>query len=373
MKEPNYKITPLQIGTLTALAGHALFVGLGTIIIYSSSNQDSWLVAIMGLLLSIIPIMLILYVANYKPDKNIFEKNKLLFGTLLGNILNLIMALYFFFLVTLILWSTNNFVLTQYLSQTPQLFISLLLIVPAVYAVVKGIETIARTSEVLLFVAGVIIIIIGLSLFNHTLFYRLKPYLTDGIIPVIKNSFLFISYCFTPLIALLVIPKNNVINNKKYNYYFIGGILFNMGLMFFVFTMIVSTVGEHLTQIYRYPEYYVLRKVNIAEVINNIENFLSLHWFMAMFTMCVLSLYFVTKYVESILKSIKPQNVNKITIGIALISMVMSGYLFNPAQKSLVFMKNRFPYIVSLVLFSILFITCILIMIKKRKVFKAKS
>ena len=132
MIKSNNKISGFQIMILSFLISCSLFVGLGTTIIFEIAKQDAWLVIVASIFLSLIPIFIIIYIINYEPDKNIFEKNIILFGKKLGHLINLIFVIYVTLLGLIITCGITFYVVTQYLTRTPHLFLASLIIIPAI-------------------------------------------------------------------------------------------------------------------------------------------------------------------------------------------------------------------------------------------------
>lgn len=376
MIKSNNKISGFQIGVLSFFISCALFIGLGTTIIFEIAKQDAWVVTIASFLLSLIPIFIIIYIINYKPDKNIFEKNITLFGKTLGHFINLILVIYVALLGIIITCSITFYVVTQYLTRTPHFFLASLIIIPAIYAVIKGIETISRTSEILFFISAFLIFIILTSLLPLSNFIRLKPFFTSGFQGIGKGCLYFLSYLLTPMVTLLVIPKNKVESNQHYPKFLIGGIFWGIFVMFTVFTVSVGIIGIELSSLFRFPEYYTHKKISIGGAIDNIENFTSSHWFFNQFMLATLCIYFISEYIKSIFKIKKRALKNILTILIGGLLIILSKYIFKDCTTSLQFMKNIFPFYFSLILFVILLLIALTIFIKsklKRKMHKIAS
>jgi spore germination protein KB len=215
MIQKNKKISSLQILIIGSMIGNALFVGMGNIITVLTVKNNTWFVGLCSLVLGIIPILLLNLYISYKPELNVIEKNKALFGKFFGTIINIILVIAVFIMFLINIWSFFNFAGTKYLTETPVLFIGFLFIIPLIYACTKGIETIARTIFILFFLSLIIHIIITSALFKFVNIENLKPILQikpERIILAIKN---FITYAFTPFITLTMIPKNDIVDRKK--------------------------------------------------------------------------------------------------------------------------------------------------------------
>lgn len=366
MEKNNNIITAAQFGIIGYFLGNALFIGMGKICIINFAKQDAWLATILAIIIGLLPIAILIYIMNYKPEKHILEKNKILFGKIFGGLVNFIIFAYMFIINIILLWATSNYAIIIYLTNTPRLIIILLFTFLGIYTVIKGIETICRTGQILFFVAMLMITTITLSLLQYSDFYNVKPILKDGVMPMIQGSILYLSYAFTPLISLLIIPKKAIKNQKKFNRYLIGGFLFSIITMVLVLYIITSVLTVDLVDLYRHPAYYVQKKITITEYFNNVENFLSLHWFLNLFFGGIMSLYFLSKYAQHIFKfkDSKHMNISIITLG--LMTAIASNYVFKNGTNSFNFMRYQFPIWVAGILFGILLLTCIFIFIRKK-------
>lgn len=366
MEKNNNIISAAQIGIIGYFLGNAFFIGMGNISVVSLVKQDAWLATLLAVIIALLPISILIYIMNYKPDKNILEKNKALFGKIFGGLINLILFIYIFFISILIIWSTSNYAIIIYLTDTPRIVVILLIISLGIYAVIKGIETICRTGQILLFITVITIITVATNLWQYSDFYNVKPILKDGIMPMIEGSILYLSYAFTPLISLLIIPKKTIKDQKKLNKYLIGGFLFSIITMVLVFYVITSVLTINLVDLYRHPAYYVQKKISITPYFNNVENFFSLHWFLNLFFGVIMSLYFLKEYIQYLFKFKNPKHLKVSIIILALIVAVISNNLFKNGTDAFNFIRYQFPYWIAGVLFGILLLISIFIFIRKK-------
>ncbi len=367
MIKKNNKIDTLQILILGSMIGNALFVGMGNIITVLTVKNNTWFVGICSLIIGIIPVILLNIYMSHQPNLNIFEKNRDLFGKFIGEIINIAVICLVIIMLIINIWSFFNFAGTKYLTETPILFIGFLFTLPLIYACTKGIETISRTIFILFFIILLIHIIITSSLLKFVDIENLKPILkikSGDIITGIRN---FIFYAFSPFITLTIIPKNNIINKEKLGKFSILGYVLAAFFMFIVFTMTMLVVGYNITSMYRYPEYYVIKKISIGQAFDNVENFLSIHWMLNIFSCAVMCLYFVKEYF------IQRFKVKKIKIEYIIIILIVMAALFisiniirNSTQEN-EFMRYMFPYVVGFPLIIFLFISSIAVLIKKIK------
>ncbi len=371
MEKKNNVISSFQLFVLCFQLIPALFVSVGLSVIFSLSKQDTWIVSIISAIIGVIPLLLLIYIINYEPKKNIFEKNQILFGTIIGNIINFMLFVYVFLMVIIVNISVVNFSITQYLINTPPVVISTVIVLVATYAVICGIETICRTVEAITFIAIPIIIFIAINLSFQFDFDFLRPILTEGIPPTLKHTFLFISYSHTPLFLLLIIKKDDIVDKERYKKFIMWGYFFGMFLSFLVVFLTLGVTYPKIAELYRYPGFYVLRKIGIGNAINNVENILSMHWLYNSFIFLMFGLYFVSVYVEKIFKIKKKKKLNIAIIILAISSIIISRNAFGNPAIMIVFFRDVLPYFVFGVLLGLILLISIFIFIKKQKKNKA--
>ncbi|MDD2490363.1 MAG: endospore germination permease [Bacilli bacterium] len=363
----NKKINAFQFAILGLMLGNALIIGFGGTIIISLAKQDAWLIPLIAPTFALIPIVLLIYIINYEPDKNIFAKIQSLFGKYIGSLINIILTGFIAFVLIFSLWSAVFFSVAQYLSKVPYLFLATCFILTAIYGVTKGIETIARTNEIFFFINIILIGIIVIFLYPYIKLEHIQPILPRGIMPIIGHSVISLSYIFPPILTLSIIPKNNIIDQKKYHWYLILGVLISIVFLFILFFYVISIVTINLAELFRYPGYHLLYKIDIAGIFTGLENFLSLHWLFSTFSALLMCSYFVCKYTHQTFKIKQRKYIIITNIIIGLLAVIVSDFLFPNSIAGIEFMQYIFPYYIFPIPLIIFIIMAILIFLKKRK------
>lgn len=367
MIKRNNKISAFQVFAIAAMIGNSLFVGMGNTITVLSARENTWIVSLISLVIGIIPILFFNKFMNYEPSLNIFEKNIVLFGKFIGSILNLFITLLMALVLIIIIWAVSNFASIKYLTETPILFLTFLFIIPVIYGTIKGIECISRVIEILFFISAFLHVIITTALFQFVDLENLKPILSHGIKPIITSVYNFIVFAYTPFFSLLCIPKDNMVKKEKVNKFVIFGYIIASLLMTLVFFMTMSIVGVDVITMYKYPEYYVIKKLSISPAFDNVENFLSLHWIFNLISGAFLTSYFIKSYFLTTFNKIKvskPVVINSITIIFNLIITYLVTVLFESTTIQALFMRYKFPYFVGLPVLIMPVICTVFIVIK---------
>lgn len=359
MKKNN--INSLQIGALVVSIITAVIMGLGILNASVIARVDAYIATIISTILGFIPIILMLYIANFKPNLNIKEKINNLFGKKIGFIINLIITIIIAIIAITTLFSVVNFIVSQFLSNTPIIYIAAFFGILTIYALTKGIETISRSSLILITISMVLFIFFTLCLTNEFEIDNLKPFLEFGIERPLIGGFTTMLMVSIPIFTILMIPKNNIIDKKNYNKAIIISYIIGAVTIIIISTLTIGILGQYLSDIYQYPEYIVLKKIKLFDFIDRIENIVCIHWIISTFiTICMCS-YYITNTIK---KNDKPK---KLAILIVSLIVILSIYVFKNNTAFNMYIVHIYPYILSVLLLLIIIIS-IAIKFKKNKI-----
>ncbi len=354
------KINSLQLSSFIVSSIIASLTGIGIYIATEVAVIDAWISVIISSIMGIIPLIMIIFLFSFEPNKTIIEKINFIFGNFWGFIINFLITVIVFIIAATDLFNIANFLITQFLSETPLLFICLLFCGVSFYAISKGFETISRVN---LFFVGILIVIfiifIG-SLIPQIQIENYMPILVNGIKKPIIGGFLVMLANIVPIFLILIFPKNGVVDKKKLNLYLT--IFYIIAIICAIASMmiIVGILGEYLIKSYQYPEYAVLKKISLFGFIDRIENLLSLQWILSCFSLLTLCIYFISSGIKKVKNS---KLVPIIVIGI-IITMVL--VIFKSNTYFNFYILNIYPYIL-LGLFSLFVIVVIGALVKKKK------
>lgn len=351
------KFTSFQFASLICFPILSLFSGIGTHNIIKIAKTDAYMSPLIASILGIFILMLFIYIFNYLPNKNILEKNKVLFGKILGTIINYITCFLFIMIAVVIMYNITNFAVSQFLSETPLLVVMILFGSILVFNVSYGIENISRVGIIFLGIIILLTIISTLGIIPSINLSNIKPVLEYGIDkPIIGSLFLLVAD-ITPIFSLLIIKKDMLIDKKnttKYlSIFYILAILFIFMAIFFT----LSSLGIYLSLEYQYPEYTVLKKISIFNFIDRIENFIYIKWILSSIIFLSIIIYYISNNINKNSKKLVPTIVISIIIAISL-------YIFKNNTIFYNFTSTIFPYI-CLILLLIFIIISINIFIRK--------
>lgn len=240
----------------------------------------------------------------------------------------------------LIISITANSVLnnTYLLFQTPPILIMISFILLGIYGANKGITNIARTSFIIGWISLVMIILATLGLISVIRLNNLLPFLKEDFMSIINGICIFTSTSLLP--NLMLINYKGDLEFKDISKGYIIGCLSTILFMF----LIISIFGYDLSKLVRFPEYLILKKINIGGF-TNIEN--------------VLVMELIATLLISGMTAIKvlKDNTNKYLYYIILIILMIGMYIFifNTNYVNVLYLKKYSHYMfMFLVLLSLL-------------------
>lgn len=352
-------INSLQISALVLSIITSFIIGISILNAFRIAKIDGYIAIIISAILGIIPIILMLYISNFKPNLNIKEKIDYLFGKKIGFILNLIICIIIFIISLTSLFSIVNFIISQFLSNTPVIYIALFLGLLTFYALTKGIETISRTSLILIIIALIFFIFLATCLINEFDTSNLKPILEHGLNKPLLGGFSTMLMFTIPIFTILMIPKNNITDKKNYNKYIIISYLIGATIIIIMSTMTMGVLGQYLSSLYQYPEYIVLKKITLFDFIDRIENIICVQWIFSVFIVLTMCCYYITNTIK---KNDTPKKLGGI---ITLLMVILSIYVFKNNTTFNNYIVYVYPYILSILLIIIMVISTTIFIRKK--------
>lgn len=355
------KISYLEVASITIILTVTPLFGIITPILKESTGVNSWLPAIISYIIGIIPLLMTIYISNYRKDLNLSEKINNLFGKKVGTCLNFILSILLITLGITILYNINNFILSQFLFKTPLLISCTLFMALIIYCANKGINVISKVSLLLLLINLSLYAVNIVALIKQVDFTNFLPVLKENTNNILPTALKIACINYLPLLLLLIIPKEETTVPKKYTKavvisYIIGAFL-SLGLIIITF----GVLGINLMQAFEFPEYIVLRRIKIFTALERVENIISLQWIIGSFVYLTIIVYTMARCLP--FDSPKTNNWKSLVIGIILTILTINIFKNNTIFDE--YIKNILPYIITSLLL-IYVILIIKIMVAKR-------
>lgn len=184
-------------------------IGTAILIIPSSitgaAKQDAWVAASIGVVLSLLVIKLFLTLANQTPSLNFIEANEKILGRFFGKITAICFLILTFFSTGELLYFIGIFMKTEVMPETPTLAFALLFSIIIMYAAYLGIETFARSAEILFPLFIFIFIFFVVCITPQITFENIQPLLEATKTSMFYSIARFMSIFSFPLLVLLML------------------------------------------------------------------------------------------------------------------------------------------------------------------------
>lgn len=321
----NIKITNNQLFSLTANGAVGGSVLVISAVIASVARQDAWIVALLTPVFGIPVIWIYWFLGNQYSGMTFIGIIKKIFGKWIG--LSVAAAFVFFCFTTAsrVVWYVSNFVRTQAMPETPIYVIDLLFLTAIVIAVLYGIETIARASELFIYFASLLFFSAMALVLPNARIENLQPVFEKGIIPVLKGSVFLSCFITFPSITLMMIYPVNINNISEAKKPLLKGYLWASFMVFVTILMSILVLGSAITAKYQYPTYLLVKEINVGTIFTRLEFLIIASWIV---TELVIGILFFYAGVAGLSELLKLKDHKVIVMPLGLIILVMSEVAF---------------------------------------------
>ena len=182
------KISNHQLYSLTACAtcGSSLLVVASPVT--ELCGRDGWIASIVSSLFGVVFILLYYALGQLFPNKNLIQIIRTVFGKWLGGIISIYFIIFCIHSGIQITAYIGQFITTEYLITSPVYSINLLILIIMAGALLYGLETTVRSSEILLKVVIFIMAFLFLANISNIKVHYIQPVLENGFYPIFKGS-----------------------------------------------------------------------------------------------------------------------------------------------------------------------------------------
>ena len=331
---------------MTYFLSKASFFGIGYSRLFNISSNDTWISIILGTLIGIIIVYIISKFMDLKKGTSLKD---FLNKSIILKCLIIILCSYIFLEEIMVL---TNFMTSFFLLKTPNICISIPILVVIIYILNKGLRPTLKTNEILFYISIFITIITFLTLLIYPNYDYLRPVFITSYSNILKSSLLYTTYSTIPLLLLTNLENDGKSIIKMY--------LVSSLRILLLSIFILSIFGPALTKVYRFPEYIVLKRIKILSFIEKIESLLSIIYIFDNYILMLLSSYTINSLLGS-------NKIAKVSFYGILIGLMLFGTIFL-ADNYYISLKNYYlsPFIYSLG-YLILFLLIIKAIKKKPK------
>ncbi|WP_152393273.1 GerAB/ArcD/ProY family transporter [Paenibacillus guangzhouensis] len=256
------------------------------------AKQNAWISSIIGVIGGLCFIPLYIVVGNFFPHMNLMQLNEELLGKWVGKAVSLVF-LFFFFMAgpASVLYFVGNFMTTQVMPDTPDTSINILFTIVVIIGVYLGLETIARSAEVLIPWFALLFIVMVIFISPQIKWDAVKPILGNGIHPLLLPALSLISVCALPSVILLMIFPSCIRNPIQARKAFYTGYLLGGCVITIIVVLCIFVLGPGVTSRNMYPSYTLVKQINVGDFLERIEAVMAIMWFISLYFRLALYCY----------------------------------------------------------------------------------
>lgn len=281
MERGKISVWQAAIVTLTHPLGTGIFVLPAFAINWA--REDAWLVEFVVTIPALIIVFAVDKLGRMFPGQTIVQYSETILGKYFGKFVGFLMASYFFYIGTVIIFEMASFMASVIMPETPiVIFIAFTGLVIA-YTVYNGVEVIARLNVWFFSVVVVSLLLITLLAMKDMNPNFFRPILANGIKPVLLASPAPYAWRGTIVIMAMLIPYVKQPEKLRMPYVYAALIL---GLLFELNTVSnLAVFGPFEGGRISLPVVDMVKMINVANFVQHIEALLVLVWVGGVFTM----------------------------------------------------------------------------------------
>jgi spore germination protein KB len=290
MNGPLEKISPRQFKLLI------LFFSVGSSILLvppsliQSSQHDGWISGLIGVAFGIGVILLYLRLIKAYPGESLFSIFNKIYGRVAGKAVSSLYLVFIFLLTCEVVSNMGDFMTTQIMIETPKEYIHLLFMLPIIYGVIKGLEVIGRSAEVIYPTFLILLALLIVFIIPEGQFRNLEPVLGEGLKPVLNGSFSILTVPYLELFILMMISPHVSEKKEVGKSFIIGGLIGGMILVITTF-LILIVLGYSFSSLVPFPTYVLAKKINIADFLQRVEIIAAAVWIISLFFKVIICFY----------------------------------------------------------------------------------
>lgn len=278
----------------------SLFLGMGSFLMYDKSGNDTYIVATIGGIISLGLFYIFNYIFTKNNKENIYKLNESLFGKKIGIILNLLLFTSFFIISCFILYNISNFLNIEYLPEGSDKLLKALILVSLIYISSKSLPEIIRANQIFAFTSIILIIIDILGLYSKFDISNMEPILDSTRRNLLESTILYIVLSIVPFTMLLITSKNRIKDSNKCSSTIFKMVVFTNIFQIIIILVTILILGKEYISTFRFPEYTALKQFSLFNMLERVENILSLQFYFNSFSILSLLFDFMIKFLPNL-------------------------------------------------------------------------
>lgn len=259
-------------------------------VITSYAKQDSWICAFIGVPLGMALMAMILKLCSMHPEKNLVQMARSILGFWPGTFFSCLYLFFFIIGASTHTREVGDFMTTQIFPYTPIRIIILMFVIVIAWGVSHGLETMGRSSELLMPVVIVFIVVLAVCLLPQIDIRNLKPVSDTGVVSISQGILVSIIYPIGEVVPIMMILPYVAKQAHRTRDVIIAAGLGSLVLATLV-TISLLVLGAFLTQHNIYASFVLSQKISIGSFFERIEAIMASSWLISTYFKAMIYLY----------------------------------------------------------------------------------
>ncbi|MGO4734623.1 GerAB/ArcD/ProY family transporter [Paenibacillus sp. 2KB_22] len=279
-----------QLTTLTFLIVVGDMMLIYPSVITSYAKQDSWICAFIGVPLGMALMAMILKLCSLHPEKNLVQMARSILGFWPGTLFSCIYLFFFIIGASTHTREVGDFMTTQIFQYTPIRIVILMFVIVIGWGVFHGLEAMGRSSELLMPVVILFIVVLAVCLLPQIDTSNLKPVSDTSVVSILQGILVSIIYPIGEVVPIMMILPYVAKQAHRTRDVLIAAGLGNLVLATLV-TISLLVLGAFLTQHNIYASFVLSQKISIGSFFERIEAIMASSWLISTYFKAMIYLY----------------------------------------------------------------------------------
>ncbi|MCP1182084.1 endospore germination permease [Paenibacillus sp. 1781tsa1] len=279
-----------QLTTLTFLIVVGDMMLIYPSVITSYAKQDSWICAFIGVPLGMALMAMILKLCSLHPEKNLVQMARSILGFWPGTLFSCFYLFFFIIGASTHTREVGDFMTTQIFQYTPIRIVILMFVIVIGWGVFHGLEAMGRSSELLMPVVIVFIVVLAVCLLPQVDTSNLKPVSDTSVVSILQGILVSIIYPIGEVVPIMMILPYVAKQAHRTRDVIIAAGLGNLVLATLV-TISLLVLGAFLTQHNIYASFVLSQKISIGSFFERIEAIMASSWLISTYFKAMIYLY----------------------------------------------------------------------------------
>lgn len=317
------------------IMGSTLVLGIS-----SKAKQDTWLSVIIAIVFVIPVITIYARILALYPEKNLYEILDTVFGSLFGRVIALFFIWYAFHVGALVLRNFQEFIKVVAFPETPEFVPVMLMGILCIWVAKEGIEVLGRFSQLMIIIIASIIITVTSLGMKDADFDNLRPFLYNGIKPVIESAFSAFSFPFAETVLFMAVFNFVKKRNNSYRVYYFALATGAFFILLVSMRNLLVLGADFIEQVY-FPAYTAVGLVNIGDFLQRIESTVAVTLLFTGFVKTSICLLAAARGVDYFFKT---GNYRQLVAPIGLLMMITSCFIYQNIMEMTEFAAKVYKY-----------------------------